>query len=422
MSEVRQSAVRVLLAAAPAVFAITLILRVVWTVFTPNGRNWVDLHVYVDGSAGLFGGSLYDFTYSAQTPDFPLPFTYPPFAAIVFYPLHFLPFALVGAVWMIATIAALYAVVRLALRMVGGDRADTASWRRAALLWTAIGLWTESMRTTLDYGQVNVFLVLLAMLAARSTRWWLSGALVGIAAGVKLTPAITGLYFLAQRRFGAALFSAVVFAGTVALSFVLVGSEARTYFTTLLGDADRIGPVGSVWNQSIRGALSRVAGNDVGQGPIWIATATVVVLAAVAAWRTLDRDDRLGTLVIVAFVGLMISPISWSHHWVWVVPMMIWLVHGPLSRAPGARVLTGYWLVVTLVGVPWILSFAQPSIWDISRPLPLALAGSVYAVGTVALLLWIAVVGRRGVERRGVGRRISPRVGRSPRPAKRPSR
>ena len=138
-----------------------------------------------------------------------------------------------------------------------------------------------------------------------------------------------------------------------------------------------------------------MAGQDVGQGPVWLVAAAVVLAAAFLAWRTLARDDRLGTLVVVSFVGLMISPISWSHHWVWVVPMSIWLMHGPLSGAPGARVLAGYWLVVTLIGVPWILSFEQPSIWDISRPWPLALAGSVYAVGTLALFVWIAVVGRR---------------------------
>ncbi|KQU39570.1 MULTISPECIES: mannosyltransferase [unclassified Rhodococcus (in: high G+C Gram-positive bacteria)] len=406
MSEVRRSAGRTLLAAAPALFVISLILRVVWTVATPNGSNWVDLHVYVDGSARLFSGDLYDFTYSEETPDFPLPFTYPPFAALVFYPLHFLPFPVVGAAWMIATIAALYAVVRLAQGMVGSG---LWSGHRAALLWTTVGLWTESMRTTLDYGQVNVFLVLLAMLAARSARWWLSGALVGVAAGVKLTPAITGLYFLAQRRWAAAAFSAVAFAATVAISFLLVGSAATTYFTTLLGDADRIGPVGSVWNQSLRGTLSRVAGQDVGQGPVWLVAAAVVLAAAFLAWRTLARDDRLGTLVVVSFVGLMISPISWSHHWVWVVPMSIWLMHGPLSGAPGARVLAGYWLVVTLIGVPWILSFEQPSIWDISRPWPLALAGSVYAVGTLALFVWIAVVGRRVTS---PGGRSRPRAGR----------
>ncbi|WP_308126324.1 mannosyltransferase [Rhodococcoides corynebacterioides] len=384
----------VLLRAAPAVLATTVILRVLWTVLAPNGSNWVDLHVYVDGSASAFDGTLYDFTYSAQTPDFPLPFTYPPFAALVFYPLHFLPFPLVGALWMVATGVALYAVVRIALRMVGGDRADTPAWRRAALLWTAVGLWTESLRTTLDYGQVNVFLVLMAMLAARSARWWVSGALVGLAAGVKLTPAITGLYFLARRRWAAAVFSAVTFAATVGAGFLLMGSAATEYFGTLLGDADRIGPVGSVWNQSLRGALSRLVGYDVGQGPLWLGAVAVLLVAAVAAWRALGPDDRLGTLVVVSFVGLAVSPISWSHHWVWVIPLLIWLVHGPLRRARGVRWLVGYWLVVTLVGVPWLLSFRQPSIWEIDRPLVLAVAGTAYAVGTLATFVVVAAHGR----------------------------
>ncbi len=173
-----------------------------------------------------------------------------------------------------------------------------------------------------------------------------------------------------------------------------MGSAATEYFTTLLGDADRIGPVGSVWNQSLRGALSRLVGHDVGQGPIWLVAVAILLLAALAAWRALGPDDRLGTLVIVSFVGLAVSPISWSHHWVWIVPLLIWLVHGPLRGARGVRVLVGYWLVVTLVGVPWVLSFQQPSIWEIDRPLILAVAGAAYAVGTLAFFLVVAAHGR----------------------------
>lgn len=239
---------------APVLLAVSVISRFVWAFVTPNGMNLVDLHVYVEGSAALLGDNLYDYTYSVQTPDFPLPFTYPPFAALVFFPLHYLPFTVVGIVWQAATMIALFAVVRLALSMVlGDDRAAENRWVRIAMLWTALGLWSEPVRTTLDYGQVNVFLVLLALLAVRSSRWWVAGGLVGFAAGIKLTPAITGLYFLATRRWKAAAFSAVAFALSVAVSYAVLGRQAATYFTTLLGDADRIGPVGSVWNQSLRG-------------------------------------------------------------------------------------------------------------------------------------------------------------------------
>ncbi|EOM76142.1 mannosyltransferase [Rhodococcus rhodnii] len=387
-------AARPVLRWAPWLLAVAVLARLAWTLFSPNGMNLVDLHVYVGGAASLWDGDLYDFTYSEDTPDFPLPFTYPPFAALVFYPLHVLPFALVGIAWQLATVAGLYVLVRMSQRLLLGDGADGPRAASIAMVWTAVGMWTEPVRTTLDYGQVNVFLALALVGAALSTRWWLSGALVGIAAGIKLTPAITGLYLLTQRRWRAAVFSAVAFAGTVALSWLLVGSAAREYFTTLLGDADRIGPVASVWNQSLRGALSRVAGEDVGSGPLWLGACAVVGILAIAAWRGIGSADRLGTLLVVQLFGLCVSPISWSHHWVWAIPLLVWLVHGPYAHLVATRIVAGYWLVTTLVGVPWVLSFFQDSIWDVSRPGVLAWIGAVDVVGVVAVYVLFAVAGR----------------------------
>lgn len=386
---------------APVLLAASVISRFVWAFVTPNGMNLVDLHVYVEGSAALLTDNLYAYTYSVETPDFPLPFTYPPFAALVFFPLHYLPFTLVGVAWQGATMLALYWVVKLSLAIVLGDaRTADPRWSRIAMLWTALGLWSEPVRTTLDYGQVNVFLVLLLLFAVRSSRWWVAGALVGFAAGIKLTPAVTGLYFLATRRWKAAIFSAVAFAFTVAISYAVLGHQAATYFTTLLGDADRIGPVGSVWNQSLRGALSRFVGTDVGQGPLWGIAVVVAGVLAFAAWRVLDRDDRLGTLVIVQLVGLLISPISWSHHWIWVIPMVLWLVHGPMRTVPGSKIVVGYWLVTTTIGVPWLLSFLQKSIWTIPRPAFEAWLGAVDVIGVTLFFVWVVYAGR--VRRRAV--------------------
>ncbi len=375
---------------------VSVLARLLWMVLSPNGMNLVDLHVYVDGSAALPNDRLYDFTYSEDTPDFPLPFTYPPFAALVFFPLHYLPFTAVAIGWLLAVTAALYAVVRIGFELVlGADAVRTSQWRAATAGWTAVGLWMEPVRTTLDYGQVNVFLVLGAMLAVRSSRWWVSGGLVGLVAGIKLTPAITSLYFLARRRWATVAWSALVFSATVGASFVIAPLEARRYFGTLLGDADRIGPVGSVWNQSMRGALSRILGEDVEFGPWWIAAIAAVAASGFAAWRVLGPDDRLGTLVMVQLFGLTLSPISWSHHWVWLLPTVLWLLYGPLRAAPGARVIAGFWLATTLVGVPWVLSFFQDGMWAISRPGLLAWPAAVDVFGVVATYLWVAWHGRR---------------------------
>lgn len=400
---------------APVLLVLSVLARLAWTLFSPNGMNLVDLHVYVDGSESLRGGSLYSFTYSEVTPDFPLPFTYPPFAALVFFPLHFLPFPVIGVGWQLLTVLALYALVRMSLELVLGDAARRPQWRAAAVLWTTVGVWLEPVRTTLDYGQINVFLALLVMTAIRSSRWWLSGLLVGVAAGIKLTPAITGLYFLLRRRWAAAAFSGVVFAGTVGFSYLLIGAEARHYFTYLLGDADRIGPVGSVWNQSLRGALSRLLGRDVETGALWLAAVAVTVVLALLAWRALARGDRLGTLVIVELLGLLVSPISWSHHWVWVIPMLIWLLHGPFGAMLGSRILAGYWLLTTLIGAPWILSFLQPSIWQISRPGVLSWLGTVNVVGAIGVYVYVAYAGRRMKREAGAGAAVIPSARRSER-------
>ena len=388
-------------AAAPLLLIASIAARLAWTYLVPTGANFVDLHVYVGGAATLGRpGELYDYVYADQTPDFPLPFTYPPFAAVVFYPLTLVPFGLLALAWQLGIVAALYGVVRTSQRLLTvAPRHDP---RRVAMLWTAAGIWTEPLRSTFDYGQVNVVLVLAVLGAVYSSRWWLSGLLVGLAAGVKLTPAVSGLYFLGARRWGAAVFSAVVFVATVGLSLLVVGDQARYYFTDLLGDADRVGPVGTSFNQSWRGAISRILGYDAGYGP-WVLAGIVVTAAlALVAWRAVGgAQDRLAAIVIVQLFGLLLSPISWTHHWVWVIPLMIWLLHGPLARRLGARVLGWGWLALTLVGVPWLLSFAQPTIWEISRPWYLAWAGLIYPVATLVTLAWVAVGGRTLAGRRG---------------------
>ncbi|ORB50286.1 alpha-(1-2)-phosphatidylinositol mannosyltransferase [Mycolicibacterium rhodesiae] len=377
---------------APVLLIVSVAARLGWTYLAPNGANFVDLHVYLGGAGALaHPGTLYSYVYADQTPDFPLPFTYPPFAALVFYPLHLLPFGVVAFCWQLGIIAALYGVVRVSQRLLGTPATDG---RGVAMLWTAVAIWLEPLRSNFDYGQINVILVLAVLWAAYSSRWWLSGLLVGLAAGIKLTPAVTGLYFLGMRRWGAAVFSAVVFAGTVGLSVAVIGQQARFYFTDLLGDARRVGPIGTSFNQSWRGAISRILGHDAGYGPAVLAAIAVTAVLAVLAWRALD-SDRLGCLLVVQLFGLLISPISWTHHWVWLVPLMIWLLQGPWRNRLGAKVLGYGWLALTVIGVPWLLSFAQPTIWQIGRPWYLAWAGLIYAVATLATLAWIAATPRR---------------------------
>lgn len=374
--------------AAPVLLLVSIAARLALTYSTPNGTNFVDLHVYLGGAAALDQpGTLYSFVYAEHTPDFPLPFTYPPFAALVFYPLHLLPLGLVGFLWQIAMIAALYGVVRISQRLMG-VRGGTG--HRAAMAWTAITMWIEPLRNNFDYAQINVFVTLAVLWAAYTSRWWLSGLLIGVVSGIKLTPAIAGVYLVGVRRIGAAVFSAVVFVATIALSAVIAGDETRYYFTKLLGDAHRVGPIATATNQSWRGGISRILGHDAGFSPPVLVAIAITAVLALLAWRALDSSDRLGKLLVVELFGLLLSPISWTHHWVWLVPLVIWLLQGPLREWRSARILGWSWLVLALVGVPWLLLFAQPTIWQISRPWYLAWAGLAYIVTAVVTLSVIA--------------------------------
>jgi alpha-1,2-mannosyltransferase len=381
--------------------------RLAWTYLSPYGSEFVDLHVYVGGAATIgTGQSLYDYVYSYRTADFPLPFVYPPFAALAFYPLHFLPFGLVGLLWQLAIFAALYASVRVSQALMAPIAGPGAP--STALLWTAVGVWIEPVRANLDFGQINVMLMLAILCAAQSSRWWWSGILVGVAAGIKMTPAVSGLYFVGMRRWATVVCSAVVFAGTVALSAVVLGEGVRYYFTRLIGAAGRTFPIGSATNQSWYGCVSRILGHDAGFAWPVIAGVVASAMIAVLAWRATDPRDRLGRLVIVMVFGLLASPVSWTHHWVWLLPMTMWLVHGAAREWPAARIVGWGWLVMIVVGPPWLLALVQHSQWQISRPWYLAWAALAYVAAAVATMGWVAVTGRRS--------RRSPSPARSPSP------
>jgi alpha-1,2-mannosyltransferase len=391
----------------PAPLLLFVSAAVLMGVTIPSQPDLADFHVYMLGGAALDRPeTLYSFAYSAQSQEQPLPFVYPPFAAILFRPLTVLPVEVAGLLWQFAMLVAMYAIVRISQRMVGGGS------QRSAMLWTAGAIWLEPVRIAVNLGQLGVFLTLAVLYAAYSKRWWISGLLVGLAAGVKLTPAISGLYFVGVRRWGTAVFSAVVFFATVGLSYVVVGDQVRNYFTRVMGDTS-INPIAVSFNQSWRGGISRILGHDAGEGPLVLAAIAVTAVLAALAWRALgtgpDGRDNLGSLLVVELFGLLVSPISWVHHWIWVVPLIIWLLRGPWRAMRGARVLGWGWSVLMVVSIPSALATLTP-LWQISRPWYLAWPDLVYVVATIATLVWIVVTGRRAAAGRDPGQQSIDRA------------
>lgn len=353
----------------------------------PKTTTMIDLRVYRHAPPGLFNGTLYDFRLGEFGEQFPLPFTYPPFAALVFLPLSWLPWTVLRLGWHVLSIGCLYWIVRCSVRLV----TPRAPWRYVAL-WTAAAMWLEPVRTTFNYGQVNLVIVAVLLTALVARRDVLAGLGVGLAAGVKLTPAISGLYFLVRRRYAATAWSAAWFALTVGLMFLVAPVASGQYWQYLLGDASRVGPVGSAINQSLRGALSRTAGYDVATGLPWlIAALLATVLAGFALRSAVRAADTMATMLVVQFCGLLVSPISWSHHWVWVVPVLIWLVHGPVAQRLVIRSSALLWALLAGSYLIPLLVVAQPTTWTISRPWYLSAAGWAYPAAAVLLLVGMVV-------------------------------
>ena len=377
-----------------ALLAATGVLHVLATLAGSDPFLMVDLAVYVDGARHLTDGTLYDFF----SEPLHLPFTYPPFSAMIFLPLTWLPWTLLRILWQIASFGAIGVMAYSTLRLLGraGPKAPSPlrHVRGIVVTITALGLWLEPVRTTFNYGQINLFLAALLLAGAVAGKEWMAGFSVGISAGVKLTPAITGLYYLLQRRWSAVIWSVVFFVATIGVALVVLPDETVRYFTKLIFDPGRTGPVWSAINQSLRGAIARLAGQDLTS--LWlVAAAAAGLLGLWVTWVCLKAGDRAAAFLAVQFTGLLISPISWSHHWVWVLPLLLWCLFGPQQRLTPVRVLTVAWLVATCSYVVSILISFQYIDQPASRPGWQSGLGVIYPLLGIVTLVIIGVISRR---------------------------
>ncbi|MFI9724087.1 glycosyltransferase 87 family protein [Streptomyces sp. NPDC052396] len=348
----------------------------------------MDLRVYREAAPHLLSGDLYGFQLRTVPPLRLLSFTYPPFAALVFLPLSRLPWTVVYLLWQLASVAALFVIAHCAGRLPAPVPRGRA--RSRALLWTAAGLWLEPVRHTLDQGQVN--LILAALVLAGLTRLRTAagrGAALGLATAVKLTPAFGGLYLLATRQWRPALWALAAGGAATALGWWLAPRESARYWTALVLDTHRIGPVWSVRNQSLRGALSRLLGQDPAGGPLWwAALALVTVLAIRALWAAMRDEDPLGILVTVELYGLLLCPISWKHHWIWVLPALMWLAHGPSRHRALTRLTLAAWALVLVTRLESVLVRLEDALpHPLPYPAPLAWPGGAYVWCAVLSLL-----------------------------------
>jgi alpha-1,2-mannosyltransferase len=296
-----------------------------------------DLDVYRLGAdAWLRGADLYGVLPRLRIGT-TMPFTYPPLAAVLFTPLAGMSFTAASLALSTTTIVLVAVVLVVTLRAL----AVRVSWLPVGAL-LPVALVTEPIRTTLYLGQVNVVLMALVVLdcLVRHPRWP-RGLLVGLAAAVKLTPAVFVLYFLVRGDRKAAAVAAASFAGATGLGFLLAGRDSVRYWTTTVFDTDRIGGATRAANQSIKGLLARLG---IESSAVWLALCAALVCLTVMAMRA-AADRPVWTLGLNALGTLPLAPVSWCHHWVWCVPVLLaagvhaWRTRTAVTLAAGGLLL-----------------------------------------------------------------------------------
>jgi alpha-1,2-mannosyltransferase len=310
--------------AAFGLLLISVAIYVAYAFLKKDSLLWmIDLRVYHSaGDVALHGGALYDTNFGPG-----LPFTYTPFAGIVFAVTSLFPVGVLEGVLVVGSLFAIGGTVWLVF-----ERAFSFALRQRLTLTFAVcalAIWMEPVQQTLAFGQINAFLMLLivADLWQPDDRKF-KGAGVGIATALKLTPAVFIPYLVLTGRTRAAAVAAGTFATSLVLGWTLLPSQSHRYWIDrVFMDSRRVGKVSYVGNQSLLGFLARTLGNGTLVGMVWFLLAVAVGVAGlVLARRAWARgQDVLGTIVC-ALTALLISPVSWSHHWVWIVPALALLV------------------------------------------------------------------------------------------------
>lgn len=319
----------------------------------------LDLKIYwLAGGEVAEGADLYDNAYIGD-----LPFTYPPFSGTLFTWLSRLADAPLILLWQGGIALALFTVIMLVLRE-RGLKLSPAMWLLGLLLLGCTPA-NEPVHGTLFFGQINIFLMLLVALDILPRKRALPGIGIGLAAGMKLTPAYMGLVLLFQKRWWQAIIAILTFAVTVAIGFVTI-PDAADFWTDAIFKSSRVGEHTNPGAQSIRSVMVRAWGID--GGWIWLAAVVVVFILTCLALRTaMKHRNNSAALALAGISSCLVSPFSWYHHWVWTVPLAV-VVMVSVNQALGKR-LTGF-LGAQLSGLVSVLAmcavtmpFISAAVW-----------------------------------------------------------
>jgi len=295
-------------------------------------HGFFDLKVYY-GALNFWvhgGGQVYDYL----APNTEYGFTYPPFAAVVMVPMGYIGWNLAITISVIMSVA----VMIVMLFWLVGPIVRRQGWKMWLSLAIALGLAAafEPVRETVNFGQVNLLLLFFAtadLLLLIGPGRKLGGIGIGLATAIKLTPGIFIIYLLVTRRWRAAAVSSATTAGATWLAATLAPNASREFWTDAVWNTDRVGNTAFVSNQSLNGFVSRLNPAEPST-LLWIALS----LAALGVWawrarKAIAAGDEVAGLALTGVIGCLVSPITWIHHLVWVLPAVILLFDHALDRS-----------------------------------------------------------------------------------------
>ena len=361
--------------------------------------NFIDLRVYwLAGRLLDAGHSLYDGGIIGQ-----LPFTYPPFAGILFWGLADTDFQTLCYWWEGISVLLLAVVIGMVLRE-RGYRVDGYTCYLAVSL--AVGaVFLDPIRTTLVFGQINIVLMLLVAIGfLRKGDHWGAGIGIGLAAGIKLTPGFFVIVLAIQRRWRTLATSVLAFAGTIACGFWVLPADSHTYWLHSMLHNNRVGSYLNRADQSLQAVVYRMA---VGPTPWWIAVELVgLILIVTTLWYAAYLRNNTLMMALGRLGACLLSPFSWHHHYVWIVPLLFvmvdalgnhWVAHSGWVRAwivcgiAGVVGTTATWMAEIvphkkgpLVGAPLVTMYSYPYLfWQ-----------GIYVFMTLAVFVGVLVYSR----------------------------
>jgi alpha-1,2-mannosyltransferase len=343
----------------------------------------LDLSTYLLGGAHAAGHDLF----SVTLPKDGLGFTYPPFSALLFSPFAHVSVRVADVAFSWANLAAVCALAAASLRAVC-DQLD----RRTIVWWSLVLLvpvvMFDPVRQTFLLGQVNILLALVVVADMTLELPIPRGILVGLAAAIKVTPLILIPYLFLTRQGRAGMRAIASFAAAALLAVAVNASTSWSYWTHYIHDPQRAGMLSWIGNQGVLGAFERMVGHTVSTPTTFVIVLSVGVVGLVVAAGAYRRSSPvLGFLVVEATESLA-SPVSWSHHFIWVVLLVAWLALAP------DRPRYGEWCALAVS----VLFWAAPVWWVPHGPaVVFAGRGWLIPLSDAYALLFVALVVGAGV-------------------------